>query len=203
MLNAQTIIGLYRESTLGLMVSFPPLPDFDMAGLLAEAFSKYFLFQKRNYINSRSFLVKCFQNNQHNFTIICLTSDHNSQRTAKIFHSVIDKCSKAEGRPTLTLYNQLLYFISFRNLKHLFYFYDFENTKSQKKAKEQEDAKEDQMQLDFQLNDVVVDGTQSVFGFLQKSEPPMKSGKVPGEYTKGPRTPFCSVCVFLTQNTYF
>jgi hypothetical protein len=176
MLNTQIILGLYRESTLKLMVSSPPLNESLAKHPLTEAYKKYCSFQSRDYLNSSNFLVKCFYHEQHNFIIICLISGYIYSKANKIFNRVIDLCFKSEGIPTVSLNMKLQRILKDQRIEKWLASYDFKKATHVKKVKEGENK--DEIGFGLELGDDDIDGSENVFGFLQKQEAPDKSGKV-------------------------
>ena len=177
MLNSQILLGLYKDSTLNLMISSPPLSENESLGPLSEAHKKFVLYQRRDYLSTNSFLVKCFRHEKHNFVIICLISSQNYSRARRIFSKVIEECTRAQGVPTMDLYAHLFNHINDRRIQRSLFNHDFRMTRHIRKEKDAQ-KKEDDLELGFEIDSVAVDGNESVFGFLQKNEPPAKSSKV-------------------------
>ena len=176
MLNSQIILGLYREANLQLMLSSPPLAEHLARPHLTQAHDKFILFQRRGYLNSSSFLVKCFHHEQHNFVIVCLLSGYIHSKAGRIFSKIIDECTRAKGVASIGLHTQLAYHITDQRFLRSLYLYDFKTARRPKKAPKQADK--DEMALDFELGEEGVDGSRSAFGFLLKQEAPSKSEKV-------------------------
>ena len=172
-------MGLYRDSNLNLMLSSPPLPDITIVSQLKQAYKKFVLYSKRDYLNSNSFLVKCFHHDKHNFVIICLISSCFYSKTSRIFNKIIDVCTKARGNVTMNLHTQLTFNISNHRINRLLFDYDFTKCKYVKKSKETEKKDDNNIaDIGFELGEIGIDGNQSVFGFLQKDEPPEKLERV-------------------------
>lgn len=176
MLSSQIILGLYRDGNLQLMLSAPPLPEEEAQPHLAEAHNKFLVFQRRDYLNSSAFVVKCFRHEQHNFVLVGLLSGLSHSKASRIFGRAIDECTRAKGVPSMTLHTQLTFHITDQRFLRSLFLYDFSRARPAPPPQPKDQPPE--TDLGFDLSDVGVDGSHSAFGFLQKMEPPTKTNKV-------------------------
>lgn len=176
MLNSQTILGLYKEKTLSLVVQWPPKALAPAEHLLEQAFKKFQLFQKRGYLNYSGFLVKCFHLEKLNLYIIGLFCVNQFHKIGKLFNKIIETASKSNGLITLNLSSNLETLISENKNVSNWRLYDFEQ--SRKKAKKKENKEEKEMSLGLDLNIQKASSSESIFGFLNVDYSPENSRKV-------------------------
>jgi hypothetical protein len=95
-----------------------------------------------------------------------------------MFNRIIEECTNAKGNPTMGLYRKLMMHISDKRLNRFLFSHDFRRIQKKEKKGQKEGEPKDTMELGFQLDDMAIDGNQSVFGFLMKQEAPVKGDQV-------------------------
>lgn len=165
MTKCETMLGIYRETKLLLLLSTPEIPHRHTKHIIHRAYTKYSRYAAEDYIDPRGYRVKCYGIPDYQTAVIFVFMSASSKQIQRIFERGVNLVNQYRGNPTLDFLVKMESLVGGgRDWRYLGK-YEFDGGQRDSKSREKEGDGNDELGL-VMGNDMKEDAVRSPFGFL-------------------------------------